>query len=108
MLGPVAALFREGYPTDISTLRAALAARDQTNIAFVAHKIKGSVSCFNAVRAARIAAELERSIEPNEPTGTDNLLEQLEAALISVSAVLEQAERILADKGAGDLRLVKQ
>jgi HPt (histidine-containing phosphotransfer) domain-containing protein len=95
VLAAVAQIFRECYPDDLKALRAAVNARDSATVAFIAHKIRGSVLCFHHEDVARIAATLECQAQHNDFQGTDTLLESLVQAYGLVCSTLERAERLL-------------
>src|SRR5580698_6636534 len=88
ILGPVVSLFLDAYPADMQALRLAVERGNERDVAFVAHKIRGSVGCFHADRAAAIAAEVEGRGDSGELQGLLNVIEHLETAMVSVSSVL--------------------
>jgi len=98
ILASVAVLFRENYPQDLKALQDAVAARDGVTVAFLAHKIRGSVLCFHQESAAAAATALEQKAERNDFTDTDCLLETLIHAFDLVCSTLERAERMLVEQ----------
>jgi len=91
ILSSIAELFRETYPFDINDLRVAHAARDSQMVAFIAHKIKGSIIIFHQEGAARVASELEARATRGDLQGTDQLVELLGDAFQSTCCTVEQA-----------------
>jgi hypothetical protein len=89
----IAELFRETYPFDFRDLRAACEARDSRKVAFLAHKIRGSILVFHQDGAARAATELEERAVRGELVGTDALVELLGNAFISTCSTVEKVER---------------
>jgi HPt (histidine-containing phosphotransfer) domain-containing protein len=97
VLDSVAVLFRENYPLDVRSLQSALTAHDSAKIAFLAHKMRGSVLCFHQDGAARIATALEEKARQNDLQGTDKLIESLMQNYDLVCSSLERAERMLVE-----------
>lgn len=95
ILSSIAELFRETYPFDINDLRVAHAARDSQLVAFMAHKIRGSIMIFHLEGAARAASELEEKAGRGDLQGTDQLVEQLGDAFHSACCTVDQAGREL-------------
>ena len=95
VLSSVAELFRDTYPFDINDLRVAHAARDCQMVAFLAHKIKGSIVIFHQEGAADAASELEEKAARGDLQGTEQLVELLGDAFLSTCCTVEQAEREL-------------
>lgn len=89
----VAELFRETYPFDLNDLRAAYEARDSRRVAFLAHKIRGSIMVFHQDGAAQAARELEERAGRGELMGMDGLVELLGNAFISTCSTMERVEQ---------------
>ncbi len=98
VLEEVAALFRENYRFDISSLHSALTARDNARIAFLAHKMKGSILYFHQDGAVRNATVLEEKAKRNDLKEADTLFESLAQTYDIVCSSLEQAERMLVER----------
>ena len=108
VLDSVAVLFRETYPLDARSLRSALTVRDSAKIAFLAHKMRGSVLCFHQEGAARIATALEEKARRDDLQGTDKLIESLTQTYELVCSSLERAGRMFVEGAADhDLRLAE-
>ncbi len=89
----ISELFRETFPVDLQDLRAASAARDSRKVAFLAHKIRGSIMVFHQDGAARAATELEERAVRGDLVGTDDLVEFLGNAFISTCHTMDRVER---------------
>jgi hypothetical protein len=100
VLDSVAVLFRETYPLDVRSLRSALTVRDSAKIAFLAHKMRGSVLCLHQEGAARIAAALEEKAARDDLEGTDRLIESLTQTYELVCSSLERAGQMLVESAA--------
>ena len=100
VLNSVAVLFRENYPSDVRLLQSALTAHDSAKIAFLAHKMRGSVLCFHQDGAAHIAAALEEKARQDDLQGTDRLIESLTQTYDLVCSSLERAGRMLVECAA--------
>jgi HPt (histidine-containing phosphotransfer) domain-containing protein len=104
VLDSVTVLFRENYRFDVSSLKSALTVGDSAKIAFLAHKMRGSILCFHQDGAARVASELEEKARQNDFGGIDRLIESLAQAYDLVCSSVERAKRMLveceADQGS--------
>jgi hypothetical protein len=100
VLDSVAVLFRESYPSDVRLLQSAWTVGDSAKIAFLAHKMRGSVLCFHHDGAARIATVLEERARRDDLQGTDRLIESLIESYDLVCSSLERAGRMLVESGA--------
>lgn len=99
----VAELFRETYPFDLKDLREAYEASDSRKVAFLAHKIRGTIMIFHQDAAARAATELEERAKRGDLVGTDVLVERLGSAFTATCSTMEQVERRFGF-GLGDLQ----
>ncbi len=95
LLTTISELFRTNYPLDLLTLRAALTSRENAKVAFLAHKIRGSVLCFHQDNAANIATMLEEKAQRNDLNDTESLMESLTKTYDHVCISLERAEQLL-------------
>lgn len=100
VLDSVAVLFRENFPLDVRLLQSALTTHDSAKIAFLAHKMRGSVLCFHQDGAARIATALEEKAKRGDLQGTERLIESLTQAFECVCSSLERAKRMLVESPA--------
>ena len=100
VLDSVAVLFRETYSLDVSSLQSALTAHDSARIAFLAHKMRGSVLCFHQDGAAHIATALEEKARQNDLQGTDKLIESLMQNYDLVCSSLDRAGQMLVERAA--------
>jgi len=91
----IAELFRETYPFDLKDLRAAYEASDSRKVAFLAHKIRGSIMIFHQDAAARAAMELEERAAQGDLRGTDVLVERLGHAFIAACSTMQRVEQKL-------------
>ena len=89
----IAELFRETYPFDLKDLRAACEASDSRKVAFLAHKIRGSIMVFHQDAAARAAMELEERAVRGDLAGADDLVERLGHAFIATCSTMERVKR---------------
>ncbi|MBV9328020.1 MAG: Hpt domain-containing protein, partial [Chloroflexi bacterium] len=70
-------------------LRAALAAGDARQVAFVAHKFKGSAGTVGAATLVDLCGQLEEQARQGSVDGLDGLVESLESAADAVRVALE-------------------
>jgi len=96
-LSLVAAIFRDNYCYDVRSLQSALTIGDSARIAFLAHKMRGSILCFHQDGAALIAGALEEKARRNDLEGIDRLIESLAHVYDLVCSSLERAERMFVE-----------
>lgn len=89
----IAEVFRETFSFDLNDLRAAHEASDCRKIAFLAHKIRGSIMIFHQDAAVRAALELEERAAQGNLAGTGALVERLGQAFIATCSTMERVER---------------
>jgi CheY-like chemotaxis protein len=82
-------LYLQEAPKLVSALREALARGDAEAISRAAHKLRGEISVFGAVRATEAAHRLERSAREGSLTGAGETLALLEAELGRLEAALK-------------------
>ena len=100
VLDSVAVLFRENFSLDVRSLQSALTTHDSAKIAFLAHKMRGSVLCFHQDGAARIATALEEKARRDDLQGTDRLVESLTQTFEFACSSLDRARRMLVECAA--------
>jgi HPt (histidine-containing phosphotransfer) domain-containing protein len=84
LLGELAKVFLEATPTQIATLRAAVARRDAPAAQCAAHAVKGSAGTFGARIAFAAAARVEALARAGKLPEAEQACAALEAALDSL------------------------
>jgi HPt (histidine-containing phosphotransfer) domain-containing protein len=90
LLGEMAALFLDECPTQVSSLRQAVAGRDARKLESAAHALRGSASNFAADRTVRAALRLEQMGRKGDFTGSEQALHNLDDELERLRPVLEK------------------
>jgi len=98
ILGSILEIFLETFPADLDALRRAHVAGDGVQVAFLAHKMRGSVLAFHQDDAARVASELEEKAKREQLQGTENLIDSLGDAYEKASATVKHAEQLLTQR----------
>ena len=93
VLGELADLFLNQYPSRLEALCAALAAGDLTALRRAAHGFKGSCANLGADSLARYCGALEEAAEGGDLGACRTLLPTLEGELSRVCEALEQRLR---------------
>jgi CheY-like chemotaxis protein/HPt (histidine-containing phosphotransfer) domain-containing protein len=88
LLGELAAIFLQEYPTRIGAARAAAERRDAVALEMAAHELKGSAGNFGAAEAVRTAERLETMGRAGDLTGLDGAFAEFERAMSSLTARL--------------------
>jgi PAS domain S-box-containing protein len=89
LLREVVELFLSDYPQSLEKIRAAVEARDPTELEHHAHSLKGSVSTFGAKEAFEAALELEKKGRSGDLSDAEDGLYKLEYALQAIRPQLE-------------------
>ncbi len=89
LLAEMAGLLLQDYPSRLSSVRAAVAARDTKLIERSAHKLKGSLGIFGAKQAFDATLSLEMLGKGGDLTRADETLRVLEEALKRLTPALE-------------------
>jgi HPt (histidine-containing phosphotransfer) domain-containing protein len=100
ILSSVIALFRQSYPADLQALRLAAESAQTSQVAFLAHRLKGSLGYFNADKAVEIAIEIESCAANRKLQDMPRLINHLEQEVLNVDSVLQQLEAELGDPDA--------
>ncbi len=90
LLAEMAGLLLQDHPSQLSSVRAAVAARDTKLIERSAHKLKGSLGVFGAKQAFDAALSLEMLGKGGDLTRADETLGVLEEALKRLTPALEE------------------
>jgi HPt (histidine-containing phosphotransfer) domain-containing protein len=93
LLSDLLLVFTQEFPPAYRLLKEAAERRDQTQIQIIAHTLKGMLASLSFVRAATLAARIERSSHEPAMEGIEEYLQRLEvetaAAQISLTQVCE-------------------
>jgi PAS domain S-box-containing protein len=89
LLREVVELFLSDYPQSLEKIRAAVEARDPSELEHHAHSLKGSVSTFGAKEAFEAALELEKKGRSGDLSDAEDGLYKLEYALQAIRPQLE-------------------
>jgi two-component system, sensor histidine kinase and response regulator len=88
LLGEIAGLFLENYPSLMVQMRDAVSGRDASALHRAAHALKGSVANFCAQEAVESAYKLECMGRAGDLNGAEDALAALEQQLQSLEPVL--------------------
>jgi signal transduction histidine kinase/CheY-like chemotaxis protein/HAMP domain-containing protein len=84
------AMFLEDTPTDLASLRQAVARASPERVRQIAHKIKGASLTFGAIRFSALCKDLEVLGRSGSLNGAQEMLAQLEVAYRQVEAELKR------------------
>ena len=83
-------IFIDETPRDLSTLKAAHAAKDSAQLKRSAHKMKSGCASFGALNLSRILNELELNTNLNDSEMVSRIISQIEKEYLSVCNEFEQ------------------
>ena len=89
LLDEVIELFVTGTVSTLRAIGASVKANDGSNLAHLAHQLKGSAVTLGAQHMTRICDALEAKGRREEFSGVEDLLSSLEREFVRVRAVLE-------------------
>jgi two-component system, sensor histidine kinase and response regulator len=79
-------------PTAVAELKAASGRKDSAAVGMAAHSLKSSSANVGAVRVSQLCTTLEAAVRDGEHALQERLIGEIERALLSVSAVLDDGD----------------
>ena len=89
LLAELVSVFRREYPQNLEAIRAAIGTQDAGELERAAHTLKGALGNLSAIRAATLAADLERMGRSLNLSNAQATLDRLAGELPTVTRALE-------------------
>jgi HPt (histidine-containing phosphotransfer) domain-containing protein len=93
LVGGLLDLMLDGAATQLAAMRAAITRREPRALEVEAHTLKGAAGSLRAYRVAAIARRLEAIGRADSLDGAATLVDELDAAIASVSSLTAQVQR---------------
>lgn len=88
LLGALLEVFRKQRPLQLAALRTALSQGDADGVYAAAHRLVGTLGCFSATGATRVARELESSARAGDLAGAASRVDEFERCLDALDPAL--------------------
>jgi len=89
LLAELVSVFRREYPLNLESVKAAIGTRNAAELERAAHTLKGALGNLSAIRAATLAAELERMARSLDLSNAPATFDRLAGELPLVTRALE-------------------
>lgn len=88
LLGALLEVFREQRPLQLAALRAAVSRGDADGARTAAHRLVGTLGCFSATGATRVARELESAAGAGDLSRAASLVDECDRCLRALDPAL--------------------